>query len=123
MQFHNVGPDQFVSGIFSIPKNDGSHRFILNLKNLNKFVETSHFKLEDIRTVCKLLSRNDFMCTIDLKNAYYLVPINSTDKKYLRYEFNNKLYEYNCLAMGLNTAPFVFTKLLKPVLESERTGN
>lgn len=113
-------PGQFVSSIFSIPKKDGSHRFILNLKNLNKFIKTDHFKLDDIRTVSKLLSRNDFMCTLDLKNAYYLVPINSQDRKYLRFEFNDKLYEYNCLAMGLNTAPFVFTKLLKPVMECLR---
>lgn len=60
------------------------------------------------------------MCTIDLKNAYYLVPIDSKYKKYLRFEYDSKLFEYNCLPMGLNTSPFVFTKLLKPVVEHLR---
>lgn len=111
---------QFLSSIFSIPKNDGSHRFILNLKNLNKFVLTEHFKLEDIRTLCKLVMKGDFMCTIDLKNAYYLVAIQENHKKYLRFLFDNTLYEFNCLPFGLSTAPFVFTKLLKPVVEHLR---
>lgn len=108
--------NQFLSSVFTILKRDGSYRFILNLKNLNKFVVSYHFKLEDIRTVCKLLSKDDFMCTIDLKHAYYMCPIDAEYKKYLRFKFNDILYEYNCLAFGLSSAPYVFTKLLKPVV-------
>jgi hypothetical protein len=112
---------QFLSSIFTIPKNDGTHRFILNLKCLNKFVKTDHFKLEDIRTLCKLIIKNDFMCTIDLKHAYYLVPIGDMHKKYLRFWFNTKMYQFNCLPFGLSCAPLVFTKLLKPAIESLRS--
>jgi hypothetical protein len=43
-------PNQFISPIFLTPKNDGSSRFILNLKFLNKFIIQHHFKMEDIRT-------------------------------------------------------------------------
>lgn len=106
---------QFVSKIFLIPKPDGSYRLILNLKKLNKFIETIHFKLEDIRMVRDLVRRDCFMATLDLKDAYYLVSIEKSYRKYLRFEFDGKLYEFTCLPFGLNTAPYVFTKLLKPV--------
>lgn len=56
------------------------------------------------------------MCTIDLKNAYYLCPMHDTHKKCLRFQFKSVLYEYNCLSFGFSTAPFHFTKLLKPVI-------
>lgn len=112
--------DQFLSNIFTIPKNDGSHRLILNLKSLNKFITPEHFKLEDIRVVSKLLTKGNFMCTIDIKNAYHLVPLHKDYKKYFRFMFNRKLYEFNCLPFGLATAPFVFTKLLKPAIECLR---
>ncbi|EZA52648.1 hypothetical protein X777_08539 [Ooceraea biroi] len=52
-----------------------SNRFILNLKQLNLFVEIEHFKLEDLRTACRLLEPNMLMATIDLKDAYFLIPI------------------------------------------------
>ena len=33
---------QFISAYFSVPKPDGSTRFILNLKKFNRFVWTKH---------------------------------------------------------------------------------
>lgn len=111
---------QFLSSIFTVPKSDGTHRLILNLKAFNKFVETSHFKLEDVRTVCKLLTKGDFMTTIDMKNAYFLVPVLVDHRHFLRFSFYGKLYQFNCLPFGLASAPFVFTKLLKPVIEHLR---
>ena len=106
---------QFISDIFLEPKSSDGYRLILNLKKLNNFILTQHFKLEDWRTAAKLLSKDCFMCTIDLQDAYYLIPIAAQDRKYLRFVFDNKLFEFNCLPFGLSTAPFVFTKILKPV--------
>ena len=54
---------QFISRIFLVPKADGSSRFILNLKPLNRFVVTHHFKMEDRMTVMRLLSRHCYMAT------------------------------------------------------------
>ena len=62
----------FVSNIFTVPKSSGKVWLILNLKSLNIILEYEHFKMEDIRCVKDLLSRNDFMC---LRDAYLTVPI------------------------------------------------
>lgn len=106
---------QYISPVFLTPKSSGGYRFILNLKKFNNFVITDHFKMEDIRTASKLVSTGDYMATIDLKEAYFLVPIDQADKKYLRFRLD-QLYEFNCLPYGLSSAPYVFTKLLKPLL-------
>ena len=108
--------DQFVSPIFLTPKKNGDYRFILNLKSLNKFIEAPHFKMEDTRSVIHLIRKNSLMATIDLKDAYYLVPINDNCQKYLRFVWKNVMYEFSCLPFGLNVAPYVFTKILKPVI-------
>lgn len=107
---------QFVSSIFLVPKKNSEYRFILNLKQLNKFIEPQHFKLEDIRSVLSLISKRCYMGSLDLKDAYYHIPIHKDYRKYLRFTFEDKLYEFNCLPFGLCTAPYVFTKLMKPVI-------
>uniref|UniRef100_A0A1Y1L1T2 Reverse transcriptase domain-containing protein n=1 Tax=Photinus pyralis TaxID=7054 RepID=A0A1Y1L1T2_PHOPY len=113
--------DQFISDIFLVQKPGGKFRLVMNLKKFNTFLSTSHFKLEDRRTVTKLLSKDCYMATLDLKEAYYSVKIHSNSKKYLRFYFQNQLYEYNCLCFGVSVAPFVFTKILKPVVAKLRS--
>lgn len=108
--------NQFISRIFLVPKPNGSYRLILNLKELNKFINTEHFKLEDGKTVKRILSKGYFMASIDLKDAYYLISIANSDRKYLRFMFEGVLYEFKCLPFGLNTAPYTFTKIMKPVI-------
>ena len=117
----NAVDDQFLSPIFLRDKSDGSKRLILNLKHLNEFIRKEHFKIEDMRTALNILDVNDYMCKLDLKDAYLSVPIHKDHKKFLRFEHRNELYEFNALPFGLTSAPFVFTKLLKPALTWLRT--
>lgn len=107
--------NQFLSNIFAVPKPDGTYRLVLNLKYLNKFIKSDHFKMENHKTVAGILKQNAFLAKLDLKDAYFLLPMHESDKKYLRFKFLKKTYEFNCLPFGLNCAPFVFTKLLKPI--------
>lgn len=111
---------QFISSFFLVPKPDGSQRFILNLKSLNRFLEPPHFKLEDYRTVLKLIYKDCFFTTLDLKDAYFLIPIDSNNRKYLKFTYNGNFYHFNCIPFGLCTAPYVFTKIMKPVLKCLR---
>lgn len=112
---------QFVSTYFTVPKPDGSHRFILNLKKLNKFIVTEHFKLEDLRAAMKLVMQGDFMASIDLEDAYFAIPIHRDYCKFLRFEFQGQLYEFLVLPFGLATSPFVFTKVMKPIVNYLRS--
>ena len=66
---------EFVSPVFIVKKPDGGTRLILNLKELNEFVKYEHFKMDDIKTITNMVTRNCFMATIDLKDASYSVAI------------------------------------------------
>lgn len=109
-------PDEVVSNIFIRPKKDGTHRLILNLKGLNQFVTYHHFKMDTLHSILKLVERNCFMASLDLKDAYYSVAVNRSDRKYLRFIWQGILYQFTCLPNGLSSCPRTFTKLLKPPL-------
>lgn len=111
---------QFISSYFLVPKPDGSNRFILNLNELNKFIKAPHFKLEDIRSALGLLSLEDFLESIDLKDAYYLMSIFIEHRKYLRFKFKGKTFQFLCLPFGLCTCPYTFTKVMKLIVNTLR---
>lgn len=61
------------------------------------------------------------MASIDLEDAYYAVSIHKESRKYLRFQFLDKTFEFVCLPFGLCTSPYIFTKILKPVVKSLRS--
>lgn len=111
---------QFLSSYFLIPKKDGSFRFVLNLKKLNSFINTNHFQMEDLRTAIKLVNKGCFMTSIDLKDAYYLISVAKESRKFLRFSFGGKIFEFVCLPFGLCICPLLFTKIMKAVMGSLR---
>ena len=110
-----------ISPIFTRVKKDGSHRVIFNLKKLNESVSYHHFKMDTLETALKLMTENCFMTSLDLKNAYYSIPIAKEHQKYLKFVWNNELYAFTCLPMGLSSSPRIFTKLMKPVFATLRS--
>ena len=106
----------FLSNIFLVPKKDGGQRPVINLKALNRLVNTEHFKMEGIHTVKDLLKPGDWLAKVDFKDAYFAIPIHQTHWRYLRFQALRKMFHFACLPFGLSSAPWVFTKTLKPVL-------
>lgn len=113
-------PGEFISNIFSRPKKDGKIRIILNLKSFNENMQNIHFKMETLDHAIKLVTKNCYFASVDLSDAYYSIPLDETDKKFFRFYFDGKKYQFTVLIMGLATAPRVFTKILKPVFATLR---
>ena len=108
--------NQFLSPIFVKEKKDGSHRMILNLKRLNEYVEYQKFKMDTIQTALNLVSQDCYFASIDLRDAYYSVPVHPEYQKYLKFTWKGALYCFQAAPMGLGPIPRMFTKLTKPIL-------
>ena len=93
-----------------------SQRPVVNLRPLNQFIPYEHFKMEGIHMLRDLLRKGGFMAKIDLKDAYFTVPVWRNNQKFLRFVWKETMYEFACLPFGLASAPRVFTKLMKPVV-------
>ena len=55
---------------------------ILNLKNLNQDIEYNHFKMDTLLVALTLITPGCYMASIDLKDAYYSVPIDEQHKNF-----------------------------------------
>ena len=77
----------FYSRIFLVPKKDGGFRPVFDLKALNKafraFVKEK-FKMTTPRVVTNALHKGDWAVSIDLKDAYFHVPIHIRSRRLLK---------------------------------------
>ena len=78
---------EFVSPIFVSHKSNGGIRLIPDLKQLNENIKYHHFKIESMNTILHLITKDCFMASVDLKDAYYSVKISENFQRYLKFEF------------------------------------
>ena len=63
---------------------------ILNLEKFNKFVNYKHFKMEFINSLINLIKSNVCVASIELKNAFFLVPIHKDYQNYIKFIHSHK---------------------------------
>ena len=110
----------YFSSLFTREKKDGSYRTILNLKLLNEECETHHFKMESLRQAIHMVRPGAFLASIDIKDAFYSVPIHQSHKKYLKFIWRATPYQFEAMPNGYLDAMRIFAKLLKPIFATLR---
>ena len=75
-------------------------RPVINLKKLNEWVTPQHFKIEGMGTLRELVRTNNWMVKVDLKDAYFTVPIHSSHHPYLRFIVGQEHYQFTCLPLA-----------------------
>ena len=106
----------FFSTYFLVPKKTGDLRPILNLKPINGLIQSPTFKMETLQSVLRGVFPGDWIPSLDLKDAYFHVPIHPDHRKFLRFCIQDKCFQYKVLPFGLTTSPRVFTKILTPIM-------
>ena len=114
---------QIISNIFCRNKKNGKVRIIGNFIEINEQLKYIKFKQDTVQTMLNLIRKDCFMCSIDLKDAYYSIRIHEDYQKYLRFRFLGKLYSYTCLPQGLGCSPRLFTKIMKCPISKLREQN
>ncbi|XP_078688642.1 uncharacterized protein LOC144920363 [Branchiostoma floridae x Branchiostoma belcheri] len=106
-------------------QSSGKKRLILDLRYVNLFLFKHKFKCEDLRLAAKEFRRNEFMFTFDLKSGYHHIDIFQGHRKYLgfawKFDGKTRYFVFCVLPFGLSTAPYIFTKLLKPIVTKWRS--
>ena len=94
----------FYNQLFLVPKPNNRWRPILDLSNLNKYLKTQSFKMETPETIRTSLQTGEWVTSIDFKDAYFHIPIQSQSKKYTHFHKQDKAYHFKALSFGLSTA-------------------
>ena len=85
---------------------------ILNSKRLSKFVDYKHFKMESLQNVLELIRPGVCMVSIDLKHAFYLVPLHKNHQACLIF-FVEEYLKFVCVPNEYGPAMQIFIKNFK----------
>ena len=65
------------------------------------------------QTVRDALRPGDWVTSIDLTDAYFHILIHPSDRKWLRFRWGEKMYQFRALPFGLSLAPWIFTMVVR----------
>jgi len=74
----------YLSQIFLVEKKNGGQRSVINLKSLNQFVKTEHFKMEGLHLLP--VTGQDWMVKMNMKDVYRQVPIHPDHQHLLSFQ-------------------------------------
>lgn len=109
------------SPLFLVRKKTGGFRPVVDLKRLNVFIRKEHFKMESLQSILLAIRLLDWMITVDLRDAYFHVPVHPEFQRFLRFTLGEQHFQFVCLPFGLTTSPRIFSKLLLAVVAVLRT--
>ncbi len=69
-----------------------------------------------MRTIMSQVQEGDWFVTIDLKDAYFHIQVVLRHRRFLRFAFGGKAYQYKVLPFGLALVPRTFTKCMDAAL-------
>ena len=110
----DLGPG-FYSHLFLVEKTSGGWHPVTDLSHLNEFVHLTRFKMETVASVLLSVREGDFLASLDLKDAYFQIPIHPSSRKLLRFTSEGMVYQFRALCFVLSTAPQVFTRVFAAV--------
>jgi hypothetical protein len=104
---------------FVISKEEGENvkkRLISDCRAINQFFTAKPFKLDHLQTIFPYLKRGTWGAKIDLKDAYFHLPVREDLKPYLHLQVGENTWEFQAACFGLSILPQKFMLLMK-VLE------
>ena len=102
----------FYARVFLVPKVTGGWRPIFALSVLNSLLTVTPFRMETVSSVLESMAEGEWMVSLDLKDTYYQGPIHPRSRRFLRFVWQNKVYQFRALCFGLASSPQVFTKVM-----------
>ena len=103
-------------------QSSGKKRLILDLRIVNKCVLKQKFKFEDHKKALEYFVQGGYATKFDLKSGYHHVDIFPEHRQYLGFCWSfqggvERYFMFNVLPFGLSSAPYIFTKLLRPLVK------
>jgi hypothetical protein len=110
---------RYISTITYAWKKDGTRRPCWDFRRLNALTHPDRYTLPDI-DACLHLQQAKYFTKIDLKSAFWQIPMAEDSKAFTGFRVENKVYHWNRMPYGLVNAPATMQRLMDRMLGTTR---
>ena len=112
----STGYTQFCSPLFLVTNTDGSKRVISDLRKVNAILLKDKFPMPSCDLILNSLNDCNYFCKLDLKNAFFQIPIDPRDRHYLTVSTQTNKYCFTKLPQGMATSSIIFQREIMRIL-------
>lgn len=105
------------SPILLVPKKDGSYRFCVDYRKLNKVTKRDAYPLPSVSQTLDKLRDARFLTSLDIKSAYWQIPVAESSKQLTAFTVPNRgLFQFRRMPFGLHNAPATWQRFIDRVI-------
>ena len=113
-----IEPSQspWASPIVIVDKKDGSKRFCVDYRAVNKVLKKNSYPLPRIDDILASLDGSQYFTCLDLKSGYWQVPVEEASRDVTTFTCFAGNFRFLKLPFGIMTAPALFSELMNKTL-------
>ena len=109
----------WASPVVMVKKKNGSFRFCIDYRKLNKITEKDSFPIPHVDDTLQALDGAKYFTVVDLTSGYWQVEIEASDVPKTAFVTSSGLFEFLVMPFGLTNAPATFQRLMNRVLKGQ----
>ena len=106
----------YSSPIVIVKKSDGSNRFCIDFRQLNRITVFDAEPLPSVDELFAGLSGSRFFSKIDLSKGYWQIALSDDAKEKTAFRTSSGLYHFRVMPFGLVNAPATFSRVMRTLL-------
>ena len=105
--------------VVPVKKKDGTIRIAIDYRKLNKISRKDAYPMPRIDDLLSKIKNARIFSRLDLKQGYYQIELEKSDKEKTAFRFDNKLYQFTRMPFGLCSAPQTFVRMMNKLFASD----
>ncbi|MCO5582965.1 hypothetical protein L7F22_036868 [Adiantum nelumboides] len=100
-----------------VRKDDGSYRFCIDFRPLNKITVDDLYPLPRVDDLLDQLGKSRYFASLDLAFGYWQIPLNPSDAHKIAFRTPTGIYQFNRMPFGLSDAGSSFQRMVNHIFQ------